>query len=70
MANWNLEKQNQLHALQEDQRIFYSSILTEMVKTFQSMLGSAVDIQMVADMILNATEIRAMLKDWDRTNTK
>ena len=70
MANWNLEKQNQLHALQEDQRIFYSSILPEMVKTFQFMLGSAVDIQMVADMILNATEIRAMLKDWDRTNTK
>ena len=70
MANWNLEKQNQLHALQEDQRIFYSSILPEMVKTFQSILGSAVDIQMVADMILNATEIRAMLKDWDRSNTK
>lgn len=70
MANWNLEKQNQLHALQEDQRIFYSSILPEMVEAFQSMLGSAVDIQMVSDMILNATEIRAMLKDWDRSNTK
>lgn len=70
MANWNLEKQNQLHALQEDQRIFYSSTLPALVETFQSFMGASVDIQMVSDMILNATEIRAILKDWDRSNTK
>lgn len=70
MANWNLQKQNALHALQEDQRIFYSSTLPALVETFQSFMGASVDIQMVSDMLNNATEIRAILKDWDRTTNQ
>lgn len=64
---WNLQKRNMLNSLREDQAEFYQIEHPKMVEQLQSMLGSAVDAQMVSDMIFNATEIRALLKDWDRT---
>ena len=66
---WNLEKRNMLNALREEQANFYKIEHPKMMKQLQSMLGSVVDSQMVSDMLHNATEIRALLKDWDRTNT-
>ena len=67
MANWNIQKRNMLSQLQEDQTEFYKTTFPKMVQQLQLMLGSVIDTQMVGDMIFNATEIRAMLKDWDRT---
>lgn len=67
MPTWNLQKRNMLSQLQEDQAEFYKTTFPKIVQQLQLMLGSAVDSQMVGDMIFNATEIRALLKDWDRT---
>ena len=67
MPNWNIQKRNMLDNLLEDQREFYEIEHPKMLKQLQSMLGSVVDSQMVNDMLHNATEIRAILRDWDRT---
>ena len=64
---WNLEKRNMLNALLKEQANFYEIEHPKMLKQLQSMLGSVVDSQMVNDMLHNATEIRAILRDWDRT---
>lgn len=70
MANWNLQKRNMLNQLQEEQTEFYRTTFPRIVQQLQLMLGSAVDSQMVGDMIFHATEIRAILKDWDRTTNQ
>lgn len=68
MSSWNIEKHAQYTKLQADYTEFYSNELPFYVDNLSKFLNIPnLSISDTLSILEKATEIRAILKDWDRT---
>ena len=63
---WNIRKQNMYLSLEQERDAFINEELPQIVQRLNTLLGTTNADTLVHAMLFNATEIRALLKDWDR----
>lgn len=67
MAKWNIEKHAQFTKLQNEYNEFLNKDFPRISAVLEEAFQDKLTIGTVQNILRNATKLRAILKDWDRT---